>query len=87
MYRHCKSSSSKVFIIATEMGLVDRLRREIPGKTFLQAKKYAECADMKRITLENTFEALKREEPVVNVPEEIAEKARAPIIRMLEMTR
>ena len=87
MYRHCKSSSSKVFIIATEMGLVDRLRREIPGKTFLQAKKYAECSAMKRITLENTFEALKREEPVVKVPEEIAEKARAPIVRMLEMTR
>lgn len=33
------------------------------------------------------YEALKREEPVVKVPGEIAEKARAPIVRMLEMTR
>jgi len=87
MYRHCARSSSKVFIIATEVGLVDRLRREIPGKTFLPAKKYAECAAMKRITLENTYQALKLEEPVVRVPDEIAEKAREPIVRMLELTR
>jgi len=87
MYRHCAESDTKVFIIATEVGLVDRLRREIPGKTFLPARKYAECAAMKRITLENTYEALRREEPVVRVPEEIAERARAPIERMLEMTR
>ena len=87
MYRHCASSSSKVFIIATEAGLVERLRREIPGKTFLPAKKYAECSGMKRITLENTYDALKMEEPVVRVPDEIAERARAPIVRMIEMTR
>lgn len=86
MYRHCASSSSKVFIIATEVGLVDRLRREIPGKTFLPASKYAECSAMKRITLENTYQALKNEKPVVKVPKEIAERARAPITRMLEMT-
>ena len=87
MYRHCAKSDSNVFIIATEVGLVDRLRREIPGKTFLPAKEYAECAAMKRITLENTFQALKQERPVVTVPEEIAERARAPIERMIEMTR
>jgi len=87
MYRHCARSGSKVFIIATEVGMVERLRREIPGKTFIPANKYAECTAMKRITLENTYEALRREEPVVTVPEEIAEKARKPIQRMLEMTR
>ena len=87
MYRRCARSESKVFIIATEVGMIERLRREIPGKTFLPAKKYAECAAMKRITLENTYQALKQEKPVVTVPEEIAERARAPIERMIEMTR
>jgi quinolinate synthase len=38
---------------------------------------------MKRITLENTYQALLREEPVVKIPEEIAERARVPIERML----
>jgi quinolinate synthase len=87
MYRRCEESDSEVFIIATEVGMIDRLRREIPGKTFLPAKRYAECAAMKRITLENTYEALLNEAPVVKVPEDIAERARVPIERMLEMSR
>jgi quinolinate synthase len=87
IYRRCKESPAKVFIIGTEVGMVDRLRREIPGKTFLPAKEYSECASMKRITLENTYEALENEAPVVRVPEEIAARARVPIQRMLEMSR
>ena len=87
IYRRCKESPAKVFIIGTEVGMVDRLRREIPGKTFLPAKEYSECAAMKRITLENTYEALKNEAPVIHVPEEIAARARIPIQGMLEMSR
>lgn len=87
MYRRCKESDAKVFIIATEVGMVDRLRREIPGKSFLPARRYAECAAMKRITLENTLEALLNEAPVVKVPDVIAGRARIPIERMLKMSR
>ena len=87
IYQRCKESDAKVFIIGTEVGMVGRLRREIPGKTFLPAKEYAECSAMKRITLENTLEALRLEEPVVEVPDDIAERARIPIERMLEMGR
>jgi len=87
IYRRCKESPATVFIIGTEVGMVDRLRREIPGKTFLPAKEYSECASMKRITLENTYEALVNKAPVVRVPEEIAARARIPIQRMLEMSR
>ena len=86
MYRRCKESDAEVFIIGTEVGLVDRLRREIPGKTFLPAKQYAECSAMKRITLENTYESLLNEAPVVRVPDDIARRARIPIERMLEMS-
>jgi quinolinate synthase len=87
IYRRCKESTSQVFIIGTEVGMVDRLRREIPGKTFLPAKKHSECVSMKRITLENTYEALVNEVPVIRVPEEIAVRARIPIQRMLKMSR
>jgi len=86
MYRRCKESDAEVFIIGTEVGMVDRLRREIPGKTFLPARQYAECSAMKRITLENTYEALLNEAPVVRVPDDIARRARVPIERMLEMS-
>jgi len=86
IYRRCKESPAKTFIIGTEVGMVDRLRREIPEKTFLPALEYAECPAMKRITLENTYQALLSEEPVVKVPEDIAARARKPIERMLEMS-
>jgi quinolinate synthase len=86
MYRRCVESDAKVFIIGTEVGMVDRLRREIPGKTFLPAKEHAVCSAMKRINLENTLEALRLEEPVVKVPEDLARRARIPIERMLEMS-
>ncbi len=87
IYRRCKESPARVFIIGTEMGMVGRLRREIPGKTFLPAKEHSECASMKSITLENTYASLLNEAPVIHVPDEIALRARVPIERMLDMSR
>ncbi|MBM3291183.1 quinolinate synthase NadA [Candidatus Bathyarchaeota archaeon] len=87
MYRHCKESPKKIFIIGTEIGMIDRMRREIPGKTFIPANPNAECPTMKRITLKNTYEALLNEGPIVKVPEEIRLKAIKPIERMLQMSK
>ena len=87
IYRRCKESPAKTFIIATEIGMIDRLRREIPGKVYLPADSNLECPTMKRITLQNTYEALRDEKPVVKVPEELRLRALRPIQRMLEMSR
>ena len=87
IYRRCKESAAKTFIIATEIGMIDRLKREIPGKVYLPAKEGIECPTMKRITLANTYEALRKGRPVVRVPEEIRVRALNPIQRMLEMSR
>jgi quinolinate synthase len=86
IYRRCVESDSEVFIIGTEVGMIERLRREIPNKTFLPARKDAVCSAMKMITLENTYRALRDEAPVVRVPNEVARRARAPIERMLELS-
>jgi quinolinate synthase len=87
MYRRCKDSPSRVFIIATETGMIDRLRREVPGKTFIAADPNAECPSMKRVTLQNTYEALRDEAPVVKVEEGLRLRALRPIQRMLELSR
>jgi quinolinate synthase len=87
MYRRCKDSPSRVFIIATEIGMIDRLRREVPGKTFIAADPNAECPSMKRVTLQNTYEALRDEAPVVKVEEGLRLRALRPIQRMLELSR
>ena len=86
IYSRCRDSPSRTFIIATEIGMVDRLRREIPGKTFIPYKAGIECPTMKRITLQNTYDALRDETPVVRVQEEIRVRALKPIERMLEMS-
>lgn len=86
MVKRASETDAKVIIIGTEEGLLDRLTREHPEKTFLPAKKYAVCGPMKRITLENLYVAMGDEELEVNVPDEIAVKAKVAIERMLDMS-
>lgn len=88
MFRHCYNSiKTKKFIIATEIGLIDRLRRDMPRKTYLPVLEEAVCKQMKLNTLEKVYQALKTEKPVVKVPDKIADKARMGIERMLELSR
>ncbi|MDD2676689.1 MAG: quinolinate synthase NadA [Methylacidiphilaceae bacterium] len=88
MVDFCGKSSAKSFIIATEAGMLHRLRREIPGKEFLPAPTErcacANCRFMKKITLEKVYRSLQSGEPEIMVPREIAERARLPIERMLD---
>jgi quinolinate synthase len=86
MVKRAGETDAKVIIIGTEEGLLDRLTREHPDKTFLPAKKYAVCGPMKRITLENLYVAMGDEELEVNVPNEISSKAKVAIERMLDMS-
>jgi quinolinate synthase len=86
MTRRAVESDATVFIVGTEQGLIDRLRREHPHKTFLPAKKHAECVVMKRIDLDGLYEALIKERHVVTVPRDTADKAREAIERMLQMS-
>ena len=86
MVKRAGETDANVIIIGTEEGLLDRLTREHPEKTFLPAKKYAMCGPMKRITLENLYVAMGDEELEVNVPDEIAAKAKVAIERMLDMS-
>lgn len=86
MVKRAKTTTAKTIIVGTEEGIIARLQRENPDKKFLEAKPYAVCGAMKRITLENLYMALVGEEPVVEVPEDIADRARVVIERMLEMS-
>jgi quinolinate synthase len=86
MVKRARETRAKTIIVGTEEGLVERLRRENPEKEFLPAKQYAICGAMKRITLENLYMSLVGEEPIVEVPEDIADRARVAIERMLEMS-
>jgi quinolinate synthase len=86
MVKYSATSDVKELIIGTEEGLVHRLRRENPEKTF-HAIPDALCPNMKKITLENLLDALKSLEPRVVLSEEVVRKARAPLDRMVAIGR
>ena len=86
MLNHVHQSQSKNFVVATETGILYKMRQQNPGKTFIPASDKAECQYMKMITLEKVYDALVNEKNVVTVPKEIASKARLAIDRMLEIS-
>jgi len=85
MLKYVNKSKSKNFVVATETGILYRMRKDNPGKTFIPASDKAECQYMKMITLEKVYDALVNEKYLVTVPKEIADKARLAINRMLEI--
>ena len=86
MMKYAKNSISNEFVVATETGILYRMKQENPEKTFVPASEKAECQYMKMITLEKVYDSLVNEKHEVNVPKTIAEKARLAIDRMLSIS-
>jgi len=76
-------SEASEFIVATEVGILHRLRRENPAKRFFAANERASCAYMKVTTLPKVKRALTRLEHRITVPEDVANQARRAIERMI----
>jgi quinolinate synthase len=90
MITYCKAQPAEAFIIVTESGMLHRLRREIPGKTFIPGPTdHCACADcryMKLNTLEKLHDALLNLQPEIVLPEAIRARAELPLRRMLELS-
>jgi len=86
MLNHVSNSKAKNFVVATETGILYKMRQQNPGKTFIPASEKAECQYMKMITLKKVYDALVQEKNQVIVPKEIADKARLAIERMLSIS-
>ena len=86
MLNHVKESKAKNFVVATETGILYKMKKDNPDKTFIPASEKAECQYMKMITLEKVYDALINEKNVVTVPKDIADKARLAIDRMLAVS-
>jgi quinolinate synthase len=83
MIRRPGSSPASSFIVATETGILHRLRRANPEKTFYAASDRAECQYMKMTTLPKVLRALERMEHRITVPADIASRARLALERMV----
>jgi len=91
MISYCRDSAADEFIIVTEAGMLHRLRREIPGKTFVagptETCSCSECVFMKKNTLEKCVAALETLSPEIILDEQTRRRALVPIERMLALGR
>lgn len=83
MVKWCREAPAPKIIVGTEIGLLHRLRKDSPHKTFIPASPLADCPNMKLNTLEKMVWALEDMQYRVTVPPEVAEPARRAIERML----
>ncbi len=92
LLNYALESDANEFIVATESGILHEMIKKCPGKIFIPAPPEDstcacnDCSFMKLNTLEKLYNSMKYEQPEIIVNPEIAEAARRPIERMLEMS-
>ena len=85
MVRLARDRTATRFIVATEVGILHRMRQVVPEKDFIPADSSAICAFMKTITLEGVRDALRHDQYAVTVPDDIAIRARQALDRMVSI--
>lgn len=88
---YATKSNAKEFIVATEAGIIHQMQKLNPGKSFIPAPPNNSCAcndcpHMKLNTLEKLYNCLKYEQPEIILTPDLIEKAKKPIVRMLELS-
>jgi quinolinate synthase len=86
MMKHARTSDAKQFLVATETGILHRMKKENKSKEFIPIKDDANCKYMKKITLEKVYNSICNDVYEVKVPTHIADKARFAIQRMMDLT-
>jgi quinolinate synthase len=91
MVGYCRETPASEIIVVTESGMLNRLRREIPGKTFVAGPTdHCACNDcrfMKMNTIEKVRDALLHRAPEITLSEDVRRAAYDPIRRMLDWSR
>jgi quinolinate synthase len=90
--KYANSDSHQKYIVATETGIIHQMKKQNPEKEFIIAATDETCACndcefMKLNTVDKLYLALKNEQPEIILNPEIMDKAKAPIVRMLEMSK
>ncbi len=88
---YSKKSEAQEFIVLTETGIIHQMQKASPTKTFIPAPPNNSCACndcpyMKLNTLEKIYNTLKYEQPELLMSDEMIEKAKKPISKMLELS-
>jgi len=91
LLKYVQKNEATSFIVATEAGILHEMQKRCPDKTFIPAPvedetcACSECAFMKLNTLEKLYLCLKHEQPEIILSQELIDKAKLPITRMLTL--
>ena len=86
MLRHAHESRASEFVVATETGVLHKMKKDNPEKTFIPAVDQAVCGYMKLNTLEKIVLSLEKMQHEVKVPDAIRNRALLPIQRMIAVS-
>lgn len=93
LLKHVQKSKNKKFIVATESGILHQMTKACADKIFIPAPSVDstcgcnDCSYMKLNSLQKLYMCLKYEQPEVILPNDVIEKARIPIQRMLDISK
>jgi quinolinate synthase len=92
MIKYTQNNKSNKYIVATESGIIHQMQKLSPEKEFLivpsdDTCSCNDCPYMKLNTLEKLYLVLKNELPAINLDDELIEKAKKPILRMLDISK
>lgn len=87
MYEFARTNPATTFIVGTEEGILWRLRKENPDKTFIIPSRGLICPNMKLTSLEDILKSLETLEPRITVPEPIRLRALSALEKMLAVPR
>jgi quinolinate synthase len=91
LLKFTETDNAKKYIVATETGILHKMQQISPEKKFIvvpgdETCNCNDCPYMKLNTVDKLYAALKNEEPAIELPEDVMEKARKPIQRMLDIS-
>jgi quinolinate synthase len=92
MIKYVKTNNNTKFLVATESGIVHQLKKDNPDKDFIvvtidETCACNDCQYMKLNTLEKVLHSLQTEQYEITLNDELIQKSKKPIIRMLDMSR
>ena len=88
---YIKKDVSTKYIVATETGIIHQMKKERPDKEFIIVPKNEtcscnDCEHMKKNTIEKLYTCMKNESPEIILSEDLIEKAKKPLLKMLELS-
>lgn len=83
MIKEVQESTADEFIIGTEIGIIERMKRAVPDKKYIPLKPDAICEYMKKITLPKVYDSLRYQQFAITIPEDVRSRAALAIERMI----